>query len=306
MNKLFKSKSTSLVLLFSVQATNTYAAEMDGMSHHSMGHAPQNHSEMVMQENRSMQMAPMQGGDEPEDARDPHAYSAGITLESGPYRLEDVPRLKLADQHNFWAVTVDRLEGVSASNGDHGVYDVQAWMSTTYNRAVLKAEGEIANGTLDESETALLYSHAVSGYWDLQAGVRHDSGEGDDRTWAGIGIQGLSPYWIEIDAGLYAGESGRSLLQVEAEYDLLLTQQLILQPRVEMKAYGKNDPENGIGSGLSSIDAGLRLRYEINRQFAPYIGVEWQGKFGNTADYTRSEGDNSKSTVWLAGIRFWF
>ncbi len=279
------------------------ADTMDEMSHdHGTMSGPDGtvSSPMVMEEMR------MQGGKAPADARDPHAYAEGLTLDTGAYKLPGIPRLTMADEHNLWAVAFNRFEAASSDNGDYGLYDAQAWFGGTYSRAVIKAEGEVVDDSLEESETELLYSHALTAYWDLQAGVRHDSGEGPGRDWVGVGIQGLAPYWFEIDAAVYAGEQGRSLLQVETEYELLLTQRWILQPRVEISLYGKDDPENGIGSGLSTIDAGLRLRYEFSRQFAPYIGLEWRGQFGDTADYTRAEGGDPRDSVWVAGLRFWF
>jgi len=114
--------------------------------------------------------------------------------------------------------------------------------------------------------------------------VRQDSGTGPDRTWLAFGIQGLAPYWFDVDATAYVGSSGRAALRLSGEYELLLTQRLILQPRMEVNLYGRRDEARGLGSGLADAAAGLRLRYEFSRQFAPYVGVEWAGKFGQTAD----------------------
>ncbi len=248
----------------------------------------------------------MQGGSPPANARDPHAYAGGTTLDSGPYLLPGVSRLHLADEHVFGVVAVDRLEAVESDQGDHGVYELQSWYGTTYERLVLKAEGEVAAERVEESETELLYSRAVTAFWNLQAGMRHDSSEGPDRNWLALGVAGLAPYWLEIDGGLYLGAHGRSMLQVEAEYELLLTQRWVLQPLVEFTAYGREDSEVGVGSGLARVRAGLRLRYEFSRQFAPYIGLEWQGEFGATADFSRAEGGDTRSTSAVAGVRFWF
>ena len=127
-----------------------------------------------------------------------------------------------------------------------------------------------------------------------------------NRTWAAFGIQGLAPYWFELDLTGYVGEEGRTALRLSAEYELLLTQRLVLQPRLEANLYGKSDEARGIGSGLSDAVAGLRLRYEVNRQFAPYVGVEWASKFGQTADLAKAEGNPRSETLWVAGVRFWF
>ena len=121
-----------------------------------------------------------------------------------------------------------------------------------------------------------------------------------------FGVQGLAPYWFELDVTAYVGDDGRTSLSAEAEYELLLTQKLILQPRAELNLYGKNDAENGLGSGLSDLAVGLRLRYEFSRQFAPYIGVEWTDTYGDTADYRRAAGQDTSGTQFVAGLRFWF
>ena len=249
----------------------------------------------------------MQGGSAPADARDPHANSGGFTLDSGAYALPPSQRLHLADEHNFGSLLIDSLEkSYTRNNGNSTSYDTQAWFGRTYNRLVIKAEGEVAKGKLQEARTELLWGHAIATFWDTQLGVRYDSGVGPDRGWLAFGVQGLAPYWFEVDATAYAGENGRTALRLGAEYELLLTQKLILQPRIELNLYGKSDVERGIGSGLSEAQTGLRLRYEFTRQFAPYIGVERVSKFGQTADLARDEGEKSAVTRWVAGVRFWF
>ncbi|MCK5791466.1 MAG: copper resistance protein B [Ketobacter sp.] len=246
-----------------------------------------------------------QGGSAPADARDPHAYSDGFSLTSGPYAQSGPRQLKLADEHSFWAVLGDRFE--YQEDSENTVYDLQAWYGTTYDRLVIKAEGDFADGILEESSTDLLWGHALNAYFDTQPGVRLDQyDEGKDRQWLALGLQGLAPYWFELDVTAYVGDNGRTALAAEAEYELLLTQRLILQPRAELNLYGKDDPENGLGSGLSDLALGVRLRYEFSRQFAPYIGVEWTGTFGDTADYRRAAGENDSDTQIVAGLRFWF
>ena len=248
----------------------------------------------------------MQGGSAPADARDPNAYSDGYTLDTGKYALPGPERLRLADEHSFGSVLFDRLERAYGRDGDATSYDAQAWFGRDYNRLVLKAEGEYAGGRLEDARTEVLWGHAIASYWDTQLGVRFDSGEGPNRTWAALGIQGLAPYWFELDLTGYVGEEGRTALRLSAEYELLLTQRLVLQPRLEANLYGKSDEARGIGSGLSDAVAGLRLRYEVNRQFAPYVGVEWASKFGQTADLAKADGNPRSETLWVAGVRFWF
>ena len=270
----------------SMKKTTTPAAgDMSGMDHGDMN---------------------MQGGSAPADARDPNAYSDGYTLDTGKYALPGPERLRLADEHSFGSVLFDRLERAYGRDGNATSYEGQAWFGRTYDRLVLKAEGEYAGGRLEDARTEILWGHAIASYWDTQLGVRFDSGEGPDRTWAAFGVQGLAPYWFELDLTGYVGEEGRTALRLSAEYELLLTQRLVLQPRLEANLYGKSDEARGVGSGLSDAVAGLRLRYEVNRQFAPYVGVEWARKFGQTADLAKAEGNPRSETLWVAGLRFWF
>ncbi len=274
------------------QAKPESAGGMEGMDH---GSGAMDHGDMNMQ-----------GGSAPPDARDPHAASGGYTLESGPYVLPGPRQLRMADEDSFGALLVDRLERGYSSDGNATAYDVQAWFGRDFDRLVIKAEGDIARGKLQEARTELLWGHAVATFWDTQLGARYDSGVGPDRGWLAFGVQGLAPYWFEVDAAAYVGSNGRTALRLGAEYELLLTQKLILQPRIEVNLYGKSDAARDIGSGLSDAAAGLRLRYEFTRQFAPYVGVERAGKFGQTADLARAAGETTNETRWVAGVRFWF
>jgi copper resistance protein B len=147
----------------------------------------------------------------------------------------------------------------------------------------------------------------VAPYWDAQLGLRHDTSEGGQaRNWLALGIDGLAPYWFEVGVTAYLGEGGRTALGLSVEQDLLLTQRLVLQPRLEAQAHGRRDAVNGIGKGLSDATVGLRLRYEFSRQFAPYLGLEWAGHFGETADLRRAADEPVRETRAVAGLRFWF
>ena len=241
----------------------------------------------------------MQGGDPPPDARDPHAYSGGYTLD--PARP-----LRMGDEQNFGSLLVDRLESARTRDNSFTTYELQGWFGRDYDRAVLKAEGKIDGGKLQNARTELLWGHAVAAYWDTQLGVRYDSGEKPDRRWLAFGLQGLAPYWFEVDATAYVGEAGRTALRLDAEYELLLTQKLILQPKVETNFYGKSDAARGLGSGLSDVSVALRLRYEIRREFAPYVGIERSNKYGGTADFARAAGQRTSESRVVAGLRFWF
>jgi len=249
----------------------------------------------------------MQGGSAPPDARDPDAYSEGYVRNAGKYALPPSEALVMSDMHNFGSVYFDRLEYVKARGEEWAAYEGEAWYGSTYNRAVIKAEGEVASGKLQESETQLLWRHAVSTFWDTELGVRFDYAQGaPNREWLAFGVKGLAPYWFEVDATAYVGSNGRTALGLSAEYDILLTQKLYLQPAVEMNLYGKDDEERGIGSGLTDITTGLRLKYEVTRQFVPYVGVEWSSKFGKTADYARAAGESKHETRFVAGVSFRF
>lgn len=254
----------------------------------------------------------MQGGDAPADARDPHAYSDGYQLGHGPYALPHADgvtphHLMMADEHNFASVLVDRLERSGNSRGAETVYDGRATFGTAYDKLVIKAEGEGARGRIGDARTELLWGHAVSAYWDTQVGLRNDAGNGrPGRNWLAFGVQGLAPYWFEVEATAYVGDDGRTALRLAGEYELLITQRLILQPRVEVSFHGKSDSAARVGSGLTTVAAGVRLRYEINRQFAPYIGAERTGSYGPTAEMARAAGERPRQTRWVAGVRMWF
>jgi copper resistance protein B len=212
----------------------------------------------------------------------------------------------MGDVHNFYGLLVDRLERVRTRDNASTEYDLQAWYGRDYDRVVLKAEGERDGGRLQEARTELLWGHAVAAYWDTQLGLRYDGGTEPSRQWLAFGVQGLAPYWFELETTAYFGEQGRTALRFAAEYELLLTQKLILQPRLETNLYGKRDEARALGHGLSDLVAGVRLRYEIRREFAPYVGIERSGKFGGTADFARADGKQTMETRVVAGLRFWF
>jgi copper resistance protein B len=213
--------------------------------------------------------------------------------------------MEMDDTSAFAMVLLDQLEWRD-SDGDDGLFwDGRAWYGRDFNKLWFKSEGErVARES--EARIELLWDHIFARWWSVQTGVRHDLGEGPGRTWAAVGVQGLAPYWFEVEATLYVGEEGRTAAILSAEYDLLLTQRLILQPKIEMNLYGKDDASNGIGSGLSEGELSLRLRYEIRREIAPYLGVTWTRSFGNTADLVRVEGGDASDLQVVAGLRMWF
>lgn len=201
----------------------------------------------------------------------------------------------------------DRLETQFDDGEDVLLWDAQGWYGGDINKLWVKSEGDYSfeHNKIEEAELQALWSRAIAPYFDAQAGVRYDF-EPDGLAYGVIGIQGLAPQWWELDAALFVSEEGDVTARIEAENDLLLTQRLILQPRVELGLAAQDVTEREIGSGVSSLDAGLRLRYEFVREFAPYVGVEWQKKFGDTADLVDAAGGNSDHTVFVAGVRLWF
>lgn len=241
----------------------------------------------------------MQGGSAPADARDPHAYSDG-------YGFGPLPPPTLNDEENFAGLLVDRLESLSTGDNTFMTYDLQGWYGKNDNRALIRAEGDIDAGSFQNARSELLWAHAADAYWDTHLGVRYDKGLGPDRGWLAVGVQGLAPYWIYLEATAYVGEQGRTAFRIETEYDILLTQKLVLQPRIEANFYGKSDIARSLGHGLSDLAAGARLHYEIRRELAPYIGIEWASKFGGTADYLRTSGNRIDETRAVAGVQFWF
>jgi copper resistance protein B len=185
-------------------------------------------------------------------------------------------------------------------------WDAVTWWGSDLNRLWLRTEGERVDSQLESAELEVLAGHSVAPWWDLLLGVRHDFKPGQSQDFLAIGIMGLSPYKFETDVTVYIGEGGQTALRIQVEYETLLTNRLILQPKFEVNFYGKDDPVRAIGSGLNDVELGLRLRYEINRQFAPYIGVSWQKAYGESADYLQAQEGKSADINLLAGVRVWF
>ena len=271
------------------------------MNHEEMNHEEMNHEEMNHEEMDHSAMTEMEN----DSLRDPHAYSGGYERATGPYSLPAQRQVVLADEATFVGVWMDRFELVDHEDGQGAELEGFAWLGNSSRRLLLQAQIETVEGEVEEGEIDLLYSRAVSPFWDLRAGLHHSFGESADRDWAAIGFKGLAPYWFEVDAALHLGDHGRTAFDLELEYELLLTQRLVLQPRLDIAVFGKTDIELGRGSGLSTIKAGARLRYEFDRQFAPYLGVERVRRFGETAELLPL-GSSRTETHWVLGLRFWY
>ena len=206
---------------------------------------------------------------------------------------------------NYW-VLFDQMEWQAADGRGVFNWDTKGWVGGDINRLWFRTEGDVEESGVEDAQAHVLYGRAISRWWDLVAGIRQDVQPGPGRTWAAFGIQGLAPYWFEIEATGYVGEGGRTHARVEAEYDLLFTNRLILQPLVEVELYGRSDPDRGIGAGFSTAEAGIRLRYEVRRELAPYVGFTWRRKLGGTADLGRSGGSEPGAGRVTFGFRTWF
>ncbi len=294
-------KKTTLLTLF---LTLPFAAQAQEMDHSAMGHdmgAMDSSQTMEGMDHSSMKESA--GGVEFSKeistyGRDAHGQP---TLKYG-----EIP---MHDNELFYTFRADRLEQRFQDGDDVTLWDTEAWIGYDYNKLYLETEGEYNTdkGEYESAEVELLYSRNVSTFWDVQAGVRHDfiNGE-DDRSFAALGVQGLAPYWFEVDATSYVSDEGDVSAIVEAEYDLLLTQRLILQPRFETELALQDVREYNIGSGINSIELGARLRYEITRKFAPYIGVEWEQNVGETKNMLEATGEATSKTAIVAGVKLWF
>lgn len=206
----------------------------------------------------------------------------------------------------FGAVLFDRLEASFADAADTYTWDAQAWYGGDFNKIWLKTEGDGAQGEpVEEADIELLYSRNVAAFWDVQAGIRYDLRPQPEQAHLAVGLQGLAPYMFELNTTAYLREDGLLSATLEAEYELLFTQRLILQPRVELSVQGE-DEDSGIGAGLTTSQAGIRLRYELRREFAPYVGFSWTQKYGDTADAARAAGEASSINAVVVGIRAWF
>ncbi|MGH8325187.1 MAG: copper resistance protein B [Steroidobacteraceae bacterium] len=253
---------------------------------------------MSMSAMKGMEMGSMQGGSAPADARSPD-YSDG-------YRYTDMPGMAMSDHAKLAMLYLDQLEYAYDNHGrSSAFFDGDAWYGEDFNKLWVKAEGEYAEGALEDLRTEALWDHAIASYWDTQLGLRQDSGRGPGRTWAAFGIQGLAPFWFDTEATIYIGEQGRTAARVQFEYEELLTQRLVLQPKLEANFYGKSDPQRGIGAGLSDTELGVRLRYDFRRQYGPYIGVVWRQRYGRSAELARSEGYPAGDLQFVAGLHVW-
>jgi len=211
-----------------------------------------------------------------------------------------------------WSVLVDQLEHRFQNGKNVLRWDVEGWFGGDYNRLWLRTEGDqrVRKGSGGEFEAQLLYSRLIAAFWDFQVGVRHQRlyGPGADRSrsFVALGLEGLAPYWFELEPSLFISDRGDVSARLAATYDILFTQRLIAQPRFEINAAAQDVKNFGIGAGVNNVELGLRLRYEIRREAAPYIGVSWVRKLGETAGIARREGEPVENFSVVLGVRLWF
>lgn len=229
-------------------------------------------------------------------------WGAGAMAES---RADDLRR-----EHGgmtFYQIMFNLAEYRARKAGEGYLWDGEAWVGGDIDRVWLKSEGEGRFGTaLEKAEFQALYSHAVDPYWNVQAGIRHDVGRGPSGSYATVAIEGLAPYWFDVEGALFLSDKGDMLARVEGYYDQRISNFVTLQPRIEANVSAQKVPETGMGSGLTDLEAGLRLRYEGRRELAPYIGVSWERQFGGTARFSRERGDDTGGFSVVAGVRSWF
>jgi copper resistance protein B len=256
---------------------------------------------------------------------DPHAEHAQPALQSSRDPSAELPAFipRLTDEdrkaafpdleghpahdraiHSF--VLFDQLELLAKGHEQRIAIDSKGWIGRDRDRVWFRAEGDGDEERIEEAQVHVLYGRQVSRWWDVVGGIRQDCRPGPAQTWAAVGIQGLAPYWFEVEATGYVGGGGRTHARLEVEYELLLTNRLIAQPLAEIELFGKSDPQRGIGSGLSTTDLGFRVRYEFKRELAPYAGVVWRNKWGKTAEFAEAAGEGTGGARFVTGLRLWF
>lgn len=325
-----RALASAAVLALAVAALPASAQDHGQMDHGAMDHGQMDHGGMAQEEGAQDHSAHQPAPDNAAPpAADPHAGHGQPAADDGiPKGVAPAPptdhaadayydptamaRARAQMLHESggmgWSqLMLDRLEYRAGKGADGYHWEGEGWIGGDIDRFAVKTEGEGAfGGPLEQAEVQALYRRALDPWFNLEAGVRHDFRPGPERTYAVIGIEGLAPYWFEVGAEAFLSDKGDAHLRLEASYDQRLTQRLILQPAAELNLAAQDVPELGIGSGLSTIELGLRLRYEFAREFAPYIGVNWERKLGDTARFARAEGEGASSTSLVLGVRFWF
>jgi len=306
-------------LLLAAAAFPVRAQDHGQMDHGQMDHGQMDHGAME-QEDHSAHQAPAAdahaGHDGPASDGDipagtapsvPADHAADAFYNSAEMARARAAMLKESGGMAFSQLMLDRLEYRMGKGADGYHWEGEGWIGGDINRFAFKTEGEGAfGGPLERAEVQALYSRAIDPWFNLEAGVRHDIRPDPRRTYAVVGIEGLAPYWFEVSAQAFLSNRGDAHLRLEGSYDQRISQRLILQPAAEINVAAQDVPELGIGSGVSDVELGLRLRYEFVREFAPYVGVNWERKLGDTARFARADGERASATSLVMGVRFWF
>ena len=299
----------ALVLLSPTLPAQAQQMDHSHMHHGSMDQTPQveDHSSHSPADASKAEPAADQDIPQTEPPALPKDHAADAFYGAAEMARARAAMLKESGGMRFSKLMLDRLEYRAGKGADAYHWEGEGWIGGDINRLAFKSEGEgKASGRLEHAEVQALYSRAIDPWFNLEAGVRQDFGPDPDRTYVVAGVDGLAPYWFEVSAQAFLSNKGDGHLRLEASYDQRITQRLILQPAAELNLAAQDVPELGIGSGLSDVELGLRLRYEIAREFAPYAGVNWEGKLGETARMARTGGDNASVASFVMGVRFWF
>jgi copper resistance protein B len=282
------------------------ATEAPDVDHAAMGHdMPPREQPTGMDHSAMGHGAHAGSGDLPATAA-PREPIPEITEADREAAFPDVAGHAVHDNAVHWFALLDRFETWDEDDAWPVAWEGSGWIGTDLDRAWVRSEGEAVDGTVESANVELFYGRAIARWWDAVVGVRHDFGDGPSRTFAAVGVMGLAPYMFEVEATAYLGESGQTGLGLEAEYETLFTNRLILQSVIEAEAWSKDDPARGTGSGLGKVEAGLRLRYEFTRRFAPYVGIVRERLFGRTADFREARGGEVDDTRFVIGLRTWF
>jgi copper resistance protein B len=233
------------------------------------------------------------------------ALIAGALILTAARAGDMAQTMQMDDAAPIGKLWFDQLEWRSAARPDGAAWQAEGWYGGDYDKAWLRSEGDTDSGNTQDARAELFWDHVVARWWSVQAGAREDFGVGPTRGWAAFGVRGLAPQGIDVEATVYAGGAARTAARVKINYDLLFTQRLVLTSEFEMNAYGKSDPERDIASGISDLEVGLRLRYEVRREIAPYAGIVWVRRRGVAADFLRAAAADADALCFAVGLRVW-
>ena len=213
--------------------------------------------------------------------------------------------MDMNDAARLGMVWLDQFEWRTPDEPNAAAWQAEGWYGGDYNKAWVRTEGESSSGRNEDARGELFWDHTMARWWSLEVGGRQDFGPGPARSWAALGVRGVAPQGFDVEATVYGGAASRTAARLKIEYELLFTQRLVLQPELEMNLYGRADPARDIGAGVADLEVGLRLRYELRREFAPYAGVVWARHYGATGDFLRAAGGNPNELSLAVGVRVW-